>query len=377
MTEPIGEVSGLESLTHPVARRLASHLQRDDPGVVPRLRLGTVQAINSTDPPTLDVLLNGAPVAVPRARYMSGYVPLMNDNVWCLQNGSDLLVLGDLQARANSVSALSTDFVAGNWYRIAWTRGGATDGAGSSTNYGAANPRAHGRFVIADGVNGRHARIEFGAGISWGKAASAYVSTAYSTSFAGSLMTKARIVYKGTYDRAYLDLWFPTDRAYAEPLWVTLYDNDWPDGWVLNPNWNSNPIPDGSGGTSAAGYLIREWLFADEGDSWNVMALLNGWTAYDPGAVTWEVPAWRYGTDGHVHLQGLMKHATTTTTGAFYNFGKGLKPNKSLIFLADCQSGVARVDVNGGNGDISLQGYKAGGNGTYVSLTGLYWRPFK
>lgn len=381
----LGEVAGpgpLRGMAAPT-RRLAAQINpsRHDANTGPRLRQGVVAAINPIDPPSVDILLNGASAVVPFARYMAGYVPSLSDTVWCLQNGSDLLVLGDLQARANAISTPASNFVGGNWYRVAWTKGGATDGAGSTTNQGSASLRAHGRFAIADQIAGRHGRIEFGAGIAYGNANTGYISTAYSTSYGTNSFTKARFVYKGTYDRTYLDVWFPTTTAASTaPFTVSLYDNDWPDGWVLNPDWGTGPIPANSMGTTATGYLTREWLFADDGDSWNPLTLSNGWVSFD-GGTSYEIPAWRYGTDGNVHLQGLMKHATTSTTGVFATMGAGMKPKKNLLFVSLANGGAVtgscRLDVSGLDGALSLSTYSTGASGGYVSLSGVYWRPGK
>lgn len=380
MTE-MGWVAGegpLQGLSVPI-RRLSAQMSAREPASPPRLRQGVIAAVNPTDPPTVDVLLNGASSVVPAARYMSGYVPLVDDTAWCIQNGSDLLVLGDLQHRANAVAASSLSFTAGNWYRVAWTRGGATDGAGTSSNQGSANIRAHGRFSISDQSSGRHGRVEFGAGVAYGNVANSYVSTMFNTSFAGGMATKARLVYKGTYDRVYLDVWIANAATADAPVVVSLYDNDWPDGWVLNPGWGTGPMASTATG-AATGYLTREWLFADEGDSWNALTLSNGWVSFD-GGVSYEVPAWRYGTDGNVHLQGLMKHATTTTTGVFSTMVPGMKPKKNLMFLGNANgatvTGTCRIDVSGLDGALSLSSYSSGASGGYVSLSGIYWRPGK
>ena len=104
--------------------------------------------------------------------------------------------------------------------------------------------------------------------------------------------------------------------------------------------------------------------------SWNTLSLLNGWVVVDSSLY----PVLQYKVTGNqVHLRGMIKHATTSTVGMIANMPSETRPSKTLIFTAMTSSGLARIDVYP-HGELWVQGYRAGGNGGYVSLTGLnYW----
>lgn len=62
-----------------------------------RLRQGVISAVDTASiPHTCSVTLTGASDTTPGARFFTFYRPRVNDVVWCLQNGPDVLVLGDL-----------------------------------------------------------------------------------------------------------------------------------------------------------------------------------------------------------------------------------------------------------------------------------------
>ena len=113
------------------------------------------------------------------------------------------------------------------------------------------------------------------------------------------------------------------------------------------------------------------WAPLDSGSgNWNTLSLLNGWEVAD--ALSYPVLQYKV-TGNQVHLRGMIKHSTTSTVGIIANMPSGTRPLKMLILTAMTSGGLARIDV-GANGDLWVQGYRAGGNGSYVSLTGLtYW----
>lgn len=362
---PVDVLTGLSSPVLAVARQIA----RQNGGSGARLRQGVVTAVGQG---TVDVLLNGASSSVPQAKYLSGYVPVVGDTVWCIQNGPDLLVLGDLQDRANSVEVTASGvFTAGNWYRLASQAGGdsaGTNDPGYGGAYGiAATPRSHARFALADLGGGRHGRIEFGAGISFGKIASSYISTVFSTSYGGSPFSKARLVYKSTYDKVYLDVYCATSPT-SGTVRVSMFDNDWPGGWLLNPSFGTEGA---TPATPALSYLTREWLFADEGGSWNTPALLGGWQSYNAknGVTVFDDPGYRIDGNGIVWLRGLLSHATITTVGTLFQLPAGYRPVRQRIYAVDANAGslTARVDV-ATNGGVALNAYGTGANGAYVDI---------
>lgn len=57
-----------------------------------KLRQGVIDAVGSGD---VDVTVGGSDVVITGVAYLASYSPTQGDTVWMLQNGSDLLVLGD------------------------------------------------------------------------------------------------------------------------------------------------------------------------------------------------------------------------------------------------------------------------------------------
>lgn len=55
-----------------------------------------VDAVNEGAPPSVDVLLGGSTTVVPSVRHLDSYAPEDGDTVWCLQQGTDLIVIGRL-----------------------------------------------------------------------------------------------------------------------------------------------------------------------------------------------------------------------------------------------------------------------------------------
>ena len=78
------------------------------PGIAPqtRRRQAVVAAINAGPPVTVDLTLGG--VTVGPVRFLSSYVPTVGDTVWCLQDDTDLLVLGVLREDAAPVPQILT-----------------------------------------------------------------------------------------------------------------------------------------------------------------------------------------------------------------------------------------------------------------------------
>jgi len=79
------------------------------PGIAPqtRRRQAVVAAINAGPPVTVDLTLGG--VTVGPVRFLASYVPTVGDTVWCLQDDTDLLVLGVLREAATPMQILTRD----------------------------------------------------------------------------------------------------------------------------------------------------------------------------------------------------------------------------------------------------------------------------
>ncbi len=69
---------------------LVNQIKATDQGL--RLRQGKVTAVNSDY--TMDVQVAGDTNTLPSVRYLSNYAPKPDDQVWLLNNGTDLLGFG-------------------------------------------------------------------------------------------------------------------------------------------------------------------------------------------------------------------------------------------------------------------------------------------
>jgi len=58
-----------------------------------RLRQGKVITVN-VSPNSIDVQIAGDANTLPKVKYLASYSPTINDIIWLLANGSDLLAIG-------------------------------------------------------------------------------------------------------------------------------------------------------------------------------------------------------------------------------------------------------------------------------------------
>ena len=58
-----------------------------------RLRQAKVVTVN-VSPATLDVQIAGGANTLPKVKYLNSYSPTLNDTVWLISFGADLLVIG-------------------------------------------------------------------------------------------------------------------------------------------------------------------------------------------------------------------------------------------------------------------------------------------
>jgi hypothetical protein len=78
-------------------RDLLLELGTDQPEPVASLRQAVVAAVNAGPPASVDLtLLGGSDTVIPAVRHLAAYSPTVGDTVWCLQQRTDLLVLGTL-----------------------------------------------------------------------------------------------------------------------------------------------------------------------------------------------------------------------------------------------------------------------------------------
>lgn len=97
---------------------------------------------------------------------------------------------------------------------------------------------------------------------------------------------------------------------------------------------------------------------------WAAPTFQNGWENYGPG---WAQTAYRKLPTNQVQLKGLIKHATTTTTGTCFTLPAGFRPTERYMFVCWSAGGTARIDLLT-DGQVFVYFYGNGGNASYVSL---------
>ncbi|WP_082234965.1 phage tail spike protein [Halobacillus massiliensis] len=124
---------------------------------------------------------------------------------------------------SGSVSISSGD--AGKWFRIASLSSG----------------RAHGRIIVRDTTSSQHGVAVFEAGIHYGR--HPYINLSSFGLYSTRGFTSARIVYNGTYDEVFLELYIEDNsRTQRFEYWLT--DNIQNPGWN-SVNWSNGNIPTG------------------------------------------------------------------------------------------------------------------------------------
>lgn len=80
-----------------VVERLAGKISDGQPGSMLQFRQAVVTAL-ATTPARVSITLAGSATVIPNIRYLASYTAAVNDTVWLLQNGPDLIVMGKLAA---------------------------------------------------------------------------------------------------------------------------------------------------------------------------------------------------------------------------------------------------------------------------------------
>ncbi|SEH78544.1 phage minor structural protein, N-terminal region [Halobacillus karajensis] len=114
----------------------------------------------------------------------------------------------------------------GSWFRIAKNTGN----------------RAFGRFLLKDTTSSTHQTVSFEASIHYGK--SPFIAVNSSSNYSNVAFSKVRLVYNGTYDEVYLEVYIPsTTRDYLSAhFWLT--DNIQDSGWI-GLDWEAGGVPEG------------------------------------------------------------------------------------------------------------------------------------
>ena len=72
---------------------LVNQIKGDTSTPVLRLRQGKVVAVN-VSPNSVGVQIDGGANTLPSVKYLNSYSPTVNDTVWLISFGADLLVIG-------------------------------------------------------------------------------------------------------------------------------------------------------------------------------------------------------------------------------------------------------------------------------------------
>jgi hypothetical protein len=98
---------------------------------------------------------------------------------------------------------------------------------------------------------------------------------------------------------------------------------------------------------------------------WVEPTLVNSWVSYDS---TYGPPGYRK-IAGMVYLKGLIKSGTLSTV--IFTLPVGFRPSASVTpsryFLASGNGGITYVEINGVNGEVSLDP----GDATWTNLNGI------
>ncbi|MBX0358915.1 phage tail spike protein [Halobacillus sp. Nhm2S1] len=101
----------------------------------------------------------------------------------------------------------------GSWYRIARNNGS----------------RAFAKFLLKDTTSGKHQTVSFEAAIHYGR--NPFIAVTTTSTYSAPTFEKLRVVYNGTYDDVYLEVFIPdTGRTSSMHLYIT--DNIQDSGWV-------------------------------------------------------------------------------------------------------------------------------------------------
>ena len=126
-----------------------------------------------------------------------------------------------------------------------------------------------------------------------------------------------------------------------------------------------------------------EWATGDKvepgsdsgADVWTAVTFQNGWTNYAGG---YDTTAFRRLSNGMVLIKGMVKHATTTTTGTVFTLPVGYRPAATKIFNGKSSTGMARIDILS-DGQVSINSYSNAtgfvGNASFVGLENIQFLP--
>lgn len=114
------------------------------------------------------------------------------------------------------------------------------------------------------------------------------------------------------------------------------------------------------------------WREITSDNRWKTLTYQNGWVDFTD--TTWRMASYRKEGDT-VHLSGMMRHATPTTTGIAAVLPDGFITPKVLSFPVMASTGMARVDLTT-DGFIRVQAYYAGGTANWVNLSGISFTTF-
>lgn len=106
---------------------------------------------------------------------------------------------------------------------------------------------------------------------------------------------------------------------------------------------------------------------------WITPTLSGSWVEYG-GVFT--PSGYRLGSDGQVHLRGLVKSGGTGTANPIFTLPDGYRPEFTHLFTVTCAGnpGVARVDVQA-SGLVFVNSFSTGSSNGFLALDGISFYP--
>jgi microcystin-dependent protein len=137
-----------------------------------------------------------------------------------------------------------------------------------------------------------------------------------------------------------------------------------------------------NGGNSSS-YVSLEGIVlpsVNNGWFWSNPTMANSWVNYDAAQTTWMGMSFGVNKNGIGSFRGLIKSGTVSVS--VNTAALGALPKNQLLFILECQTGLARSDIQGlaelgsgvgSPGSLSVGPYFNSGTNGYVSLSALRW----
>lgn len=254
----------------------------------------------------------------------------------------------------SSTSGGASTYAANTWYRVASFGSGAT-----STDHA----RAAARVIISSTAPAHHDEIIIDVAVLHNSATGSTMNLVnYSGYSSVKSFVQARLVFQntGAYAGAHLEI-LTAVAATSVDMEIRVQHRDVPDPitppfrWA--PEWTAvattPPSPTYVALSRGLGYT-GEFI---------PPTFQNGWTNYSS---TFEQAGYRMAAGSMVHLRGLIKSGTLSTTLPAFTLPAGYRPDLQQLRIVNANNAYGRVDIKA-NGDVVI----ANGSNAYTSLDGI------